>query len=62
MDILGRPQGLYPERFVSIYLLEVCQEGGGSSMGVLEWYWGLLTGELGDRVIFDIVDVLSRSW
>ena len=26
MDVLGRPQGTYPESFVLISLLEVCQE------------------------------------
>ena len=31
--ILGRPQGLYPEHFVSISLLEVCQEGEGPHLG-----------------------------
>ena len=28
MDDLGRPQGRYPEIFMLIALLEVCQEGG----------------------------------
>ena len=28
MDILGRPQGSYPESFVLISLLDVCQEWG----------------------------------
>ena len=28
MDDLGRLQGRYPENFVLIYQLEVCQEGG----------------------------------
>ena len=28
MDDLVRPQGRYPEIFMMIYLLEVCQEGG----------------------------------
>ena len=27
MDVLGRPQGSYPESFILISLLEVCQEG-----------------------------------
>ena len=29
MDDLGRLQGRYPENFMLISLLEVCQEGGG---------------------------------
>ena len=36
MDVLGRPQGSYPESFVLISLLEVCQEWGGPSWGYLE--------------------------
>ena len=35
MDDLVLPQGRYPEYFVLISLLEVCQEGG-SSWGFLE--------------------------
>ena len=30
------PQGRYPENFVPISLLEVCQEGGGQEGGYLE--------------------------
>ena len=28
MDVLGRPKGSYPESFMLISLLEVCQEWG----------------------------------
>ena len=48
-------QGRYPERFVLIYLLEVCQEGGvllGGTWRALMF----LTGYLDDRVIFDVKD------
>ena len=102
------PPGTYPEIFMLISLLEVCQEWGfknggtwrtlrvpdwkawrtGSSliswmilfaprkipwkfcvdiyirsvsrMGVLGGRWGFLTGDLEDRVIFDVKDVLGR--
>ena len=30
------PQGRYPEHFVLISQLEVCQEGGGQEVGYLE--------------------------
>ena len=36
MDDLGRLQGRYPENFVLISQLEVCQEGGGQEGGYLE--------------------------
>ena len=45
------PQGRYPENFVMISLLEVCQEGEGSGRGVLGGRWGLLNGDIKDRVI-----------
>ena len=48
------PQGRYPENFVLISQLEVCQEGGGSKRGVLGGRWGFLTREMEDRVIPDI--------
>ena len=32
MDYIILPQGRYPESFVLIYLLEVCQEGGSSKV------------------------------
>ena len=35
MDDLDRIQGRYPENFVLISQLEVCQEGGGARIGVL---------------------------
>ena len=51
------PQGSYPENFVLISLLEVCQECGVKK-GVLGGRWGMMTGYLGDMVILDIVDDL----
>ena len=38
MDDLGRPQGRYPESFVLISLLEVCQEVGSRRGGQEEGY------------------------
>ena len=53
MDVLGRPQGRYPEMFVLISLQEVCQEG--TRMGLLGGHWGFLTGHLEDMVILDVM-------
>ena len=36
MDDLVRLQGRYPENFVLISQLDVCQEGGGQEGGYLE--------------------------
>ena len=58
MDRRVWPQGRYPESFLSISSLEVCQEWGGSFLGILGGRWGLLTGDLKDRVILDIMDDL----
>ena len=59
MNDVFLPQGRYPENFVLISLLEVCQEGGGSSRWVIGGRWGFLTGDMEDRVIPDIMnDVL----
>ena len=35
MDDVFLPQGKYPESFMLIYLLEVCQEVGGQEWGFL---------------------------
>ena len=59
MNDIFIPQGRYPENFVLISLLEVCQEGG-SRRGVLGGRWGFLTGDLEDRVIHDNMDDLWR--
>ena len=59
MGDLVWPQWRYPESFVLISLLEVCQEWG-SFMRVLGGCWGFLTGDLKDWVIVDVMDVLSR--
>ena len=58
MDDLDRLQGRYPENFVLISQLEVCQEGG-SRRGLHGGCWGLLIGDMDDRVIPDLLnDVL----
>ena len=36
MDHVYLPQGRYPENFMLISLLEVCQEGGGHEWGYLK--------------------------
>ena len=35
MNNVFLPQGRYPENFMLIFQLEVCQEGGGSRIGLL---------------------------
>ena len=55
MNYVFLPQGRYPENFVLISLLEVCQEGG-SRRGVLGGHGGFLTRDLEDRVILDDMD------
>ena len=40
VDDVLLPEGRYPENFVLISQLEVCQEGGGSRRGVLGGYQG----------------------
>ena len=55
MDDFGRLQGRYPENFVFISQLEVCQEGG-SRRGVLGGRWGFLTEHMEDRVIPDVMN------
>ena len=59
MDYHVRPEGIYPDSFMSISSLEVCQEGG-SFIVVLGGCWGFLIGDLEDRVILDVMDVLGR--
>ena len=49
------PQGRYPENFVLISQLEVCQEGG-SRREVLGGRWRFLTGDMEDMVIPDIMN------
>ena len=56
MNDVFLPHGRYPENFVLISLLEVCQEGGGSRRGVLGGRWGFLTRDMEDRVIPDIMN------
>ena len=57
MNDVFLPQGRYPENFVLISQLEVCQEGGtGSRRGVLGGRWGFLTGHREDRVIPDVMN------
>ena len=55
MNDVFLPQGRYPENFVLISQLEVCQEGG-SRRGVLGGRWGFLTGDMEDRVIPDVTN------
>ena len=55
MNHVFLPQGRYPENFVLISQLEVCQEGG-SRRGVLGGRWGFLTFDMEDRVIPDIMN------
>ena len=57
IDVIILPHRRYPESFVFIYLLEVCQEGG-SFMEVLGGHWGFLNRDLEDRVILDVMDDL----
>ena len=55
MDDLDRLQGRYPEKFVLISQLEVCQERG-SRRGVLGGRSGFLTRDMEDRVTPDIMN------
>ena len=59
IDDLVWPQQKYPENFMSISFLEVHQERG-SRRGVLVGRWRLLTGDMEDRVILDVMNELSR--
>ena len=59
MNYVFLPQGRYPENFVLISQLEVCQEGGGSRRGVLGGRWGFLTRDMEDRVILDTMNDLG---
>ena len=51
MNDVFLPLGIYPENFVLISQLEVCQEGG-----YLEDVGGFLTRDMEDRVIPDIMN------
>ena len=53
------PQGRYPENFMLISQFKVYEEGG-SKRGVLGGHRGFLSGEVDDRIIYDILDVLCR--
>ena len=55
MDDLILPQGSYPENFVLISLLEVCQDWG-SRRGILGGHLGFLIRDLEDRVILDVME------
>ena len=54
------PQGRYPENFVLISQLEMCAWRGVQEQGVLGGPWGLLTGNLEDRVILDKINDHGR--
>ena len=59
MSGLDRLKGRYPENFLLIPELEVCQEGGGVKKGVLGGHLGFLTGDMDDRFIPNVMnDVL----
>ena len=55
MDDLGRLLGRYPENFMLISQLEVCQ-GGGVKKGVLGGSSVFLIGDMDDRVIPGIMN------
>ena len=55
MDDLGRLQGRYPENFVLISQLEVCQEEG-VRRGYFEDIGGFLNGDMKDMVIPDVMN------
>ena len=59
MDILGRPKGSYPESFVLISLLHMCQE-----WGVLHWCTRrtlmVPDSRLGEQGHYHVMDVLGR--
>ena len=59
MDGLGRPPGRYPECFVLILLLEVCQEWGVKKLGTLR-ILRVPDRHLEGRVILDILDDLGK--
>ena len=59
MNDVFLPQGRYPENFVLISQLEVCQEGGVKKGGTWRTLMGFLTGDLEDRVILDTMDDLG---
>ena len=59
MNDIFLPQERYPEYFVLISQLEVCQEGGVKKGG-LGGRWGFLMRDLEDRVILDDMDDLGR--
>ena len=48
MNDVFLPKGRYPQNFVLISLLEVCQEGGGQEVGYLEDV-GVPDGRLGGQ-------------
>ena len=56
MNDVFLPKGRYPENFVLISQLEVCQEGGGQERGYFEDIGGFLTGNMEDRVIPDAMN------
>ena len=49
------PQERYPENFMLISQLEVCQEGGVKKGGTWRT-WGFLTRDMEDRVIPDVMN------
>ena len=55
MNDVFLPQGRYPENFMLISQLEVCQEGG-SRRRVLGGHRGFLTGDMEDMVILVVMN------
>ena len=55
MNDVFLPQGRYPENFVLISLLEVCQEGG-SRRGVLGGHGGFLIPNMAGGVMLNVMD------
>ena len=60
MNDVFLPHGRYPEIFVLISKLEVCKEEGVKKGLVLGGCCGFLMGDMDDRVIHDVLDVLGR--
>ena len=53
MDELVWPPGIYPENFIFISLLKVCQEWA-VLYGGFGGHWVFLTGDLEDNIILDV--------
>ena len=56
MNYVFLPLGRYPENFVLISQLEVCQEGGVKKGATWRMLGGFLNGDMEDRVIPNIMN------